>query len=78
MTQSETQQQELTPAAFDGSMDSPVMLIIFVIAAFGFGIYHIKQWFKTIYRCHECKAELPEKATFCDPCGDKIEKENFS
>jgi rRNA maturation endonuclease Nob1 len=72
------QQQQLTPAAFDGSMDSPVILVILVVAAVCFGAYHIKEWLRKVYRCYECKATLPEKGMFCDGCQDKIEKEHFS
>jgi rRNA maturation endonuclease Nob1 len=75
MIQSEVQQ--LKPASQDGNFTSTLMVIIFVVAAIVFLSVHVKNWLTTVYRCYECKAVLPEKATFCQLCQDRIANEHF-
>lgn len=78
MTKTESYQLQMKPAIQDGDFSNGLMLIIFLIAAFVFIGIHIKNWLTIVYRCYECKSILPEKATFCDPCADDIEKKYFS
>jgi hypothetical protein len=78
MYQNEVQQVQLKPASQDGSMDSPVILGLFILAAIYFGIYHVRLWLKRVWHCYECQAVLKGKEVFCDKCQDEIEKKFFS